>query len=42
MIFLGSEVHIRGGHHRLDEITRRVRNGSLDPNTLIEFLIEKD
>jgi intein/homing endonuclease len=37
--FPGSEIHIRGGHHRISEIARRVRAGELDPNTLVEFLI---
>lgn len=38
----GSVIHIRGGHHRLFEIARRVKNGIIEPQILIEFLIKKD
>jgi hypothetical protein len=38
--FPGSEIHIRGGHHRIHEIGERVRDGRMSPDTLIEFLID--
>jgi hypothetical protein len=35
----GSRIVITGGHHRTAEIARRVREGTMDPATLIEFVI---
>jgi len=37
----GSEIHIKGGHHRIDEIGRRVKAGLIDPNTVIEILLDE-
>ena len=39
MRFPGSLIHIRGGHHRIHEIAERVKSGEIDPETLIELLI---
>jgi hypothetical protein len=35
----GSRFNIKEGHHRLEEITNRVRAGQINPNTLIEIQI---
>jgi hypothetical protein len=40
LVFPGSEIHIRGGHHRIYEIGNRVADGRISPDTLIEFLID--
>ena len=37
----GSRFHIQTGHHRLEEIGKRVREGKISPNELIEIKIQK-
>ena len=34
----GSQLDIQAGHHRLEEIRRRVQNGTLSPDTIIEVV----
>lgn len=38
--FPGSRINIQGGHHRLEEIAKRVQAGKIKPDTLIELLIQ--
>jgi RHS repeat-associated protein len=40
--FPGSLLNIQGGHHRLEEINRRVGLGLIEPNALIEIRIKYD
>ncbi|MGH4033711.1 DUF6531 domain-containing protein [Actinomycetota bacterium Odt1-20B] len=39
--FPGSRIHITGGHHRTAEVVRRINNGEMDPNILIEFALRE-
>jgi hypothetical protein len=34
----GSRLEIQAGHHRLEEIRRRVQNGTMSPDTIIEVV----
>jgi hypothetical protein len=37
----GSKFHIEAGHHRLEEIGNRVREGKIPPNQLIEVQVQQ-